>query len=318
MVKTKRIYALCKLCNKQISIEVPADMAKDRDYYPFEYIEIHGEPEHALMIFLDQNLAVRDSIAYSDLRIVKTKGTEYKNLVRMSEIDSLASIYTNPIRLKLFQLLTTSPYTEEDLINKLKESNVFIEEEFHMIMLPLIRTGLIKTKWLQDTFQMGYFLIKDFVVLRIPAKITSLFFKKDERFRGYQSAYFNRVNETLTEFKRNFLLNRESRIQETIKCLKFRSELKYLSVYNLLWTEPLPADDLVEKTTKDVIEQLINWGFIDLIQTKTESYYTLLSDISINKFKPKYMVNLITNQFQSNNITKEIALYHLDYLFEEN
>ena len=47
MTKMKTLYANCKICQKQITLTVPVDLAKGRDFYPFEYIDNHGEPEHA-------------------------------------------------------------------------------------------------------------------------------------------------------------------------------------------------------------------------------------------------------------------------------
>ena len=77
MVKTKKIIADCSACRKKVEIQVPEDIAKNRDYYPFEYIDIHGDPEHALMLFLDQNLSLRDTMVYKDLKIAQQKGKQY-------------------------------------------------------------------------------------------------------------------------------------------------------------------------------------------------------------------------------------------------
>ncbi len=312
----KKLYANCQICKKQITIEVPEDIAKDREYYPFEYIEIHGEPEHALMLFLDQNLAVRDAIAYQDIQIVKKKSSQYKNIVRMSETDAFASIYMEPLRLKIFMLLTEGPQIEENLISQLKKEEGFVEAEFNMLILPLIRTGLVKTKWLQDTFQMCYFLVADFSVLRIVPRITSKIFLEADTFKPYAEIYFKKLNETLLSYKEKILSGKEAQITETHLCLKVRSTLKYLKILNLLRDTPQPLEELLEVSDKDTINELINKGFVVEIPMKPEPVYALLTDILIKKFTPKYLTNSIAEKFNSNAITREMALAHLDFLYD--
>ena len=318
MAKMKRLYAVCKICNKQLTIEVSEDIAKDREYYPFEYIDIHGDPEHALMLFLDQNLAVREAIAYRDLNIVKQKGKQYKDLIRMSEVDSFASIYTDPIRLQLFMRLTEGPQTEDDLIEILSKNEGFIEDEFNMILLPLIKLGLVKTSWLQESFQMGYFLIKDFMVLKTPTKLTSNLFSKDARFKPYGEIFLKSLNESFANYAQRFLAGDTARIKETRLALEVRSQLEFLRIYNLLWNGPRTFEEL-ELTGEDDIkhlQELIERGVITEIKTKTDIYYALLTDIIIRKFTPKYLINAITQKLENKEITREMALNHLDFLFE--
>ncbi|NVM53175.1 MAG: winged helix-turn-helix transcriptional regulator [Candidatus Helarchaeota archaeon] len=316
MAKMKKLYVVCKLCNKQLTIEVSEDIAKDRDYYPFEYIDIHGDPEHALMLFLDQNLAVREAIAYRDLRIVKQKGNQYKNLIRMSEIDSFESIYTDPVRLQLFMRLTEGPQTEDDLIEMLTKNEGFIEAEFNMVMLPLIKTGLVKTSWLQDSFQMVYFLIKDFMVLRTPTKLTTDLFLHDDRFKSDSGMFFISLNESLANHKQRVLSGKDARIEETRHCLEVRCQLKYFRIFNLLWNGPRTFEELKSEVDRKHLQELIEMGFVAEIKTKTDTYYALLTDIKIKKFTPKYLINDIAQKLEKNEITREMALNHLDFLFE--
>ncbi len=73
MVEEKTIFADCSVCKKRIEIKVPVHLAEDREYYPFEFINIHGNPEHALMLFIDKNLTIRDTMVYEDLHILKER-----------------------------------------------------------------------------------------------------------------------------------------------------------------------------------------------------------------------------------------------------
>src|SRR5512137_1290870 len=112
MEKMKRVVDFCQLCNSTIQVSVPADLAQTKEFFPFPYIDIHGKPEHALMMFLDANLSVRASTAYKDLKIAKEKGNEFTALNKMTETEAFLSIYTNPTRLQLFSLLLEGPSTE--------------------------------------------------------------------------------------------------------------------------------------------------------------------------------------------------------------
>ncbi|MFX0102013.1 MAG: hypothetical protein ACFFCS_20780, partial [Candidatus Hodarchaeota archaeon] len=158
MAKTKRIMAECTACDKMVAVNVPADAAEGKDYYPFEYIDIHGDPEHALMLFLDRNLNLRDSMVYTNLRIAKEKGKEFQKLTRMTENEALAAIYEDPLRLKVFLLLTEGPKKTDDIIDALKKEKDFKESDFNFLILPLIKIGMVKSSWLKETFSECYFL----------------------------------------------------------------------------------------------------------------------------------------------------------------
>jgi hypothetical protein len=293
---------------------VPEDLAKNRKYYPFEYIDIHGDPEHALMLFLDQNLALRDTVAYSDLRIVSKRKSEYESVLKMSELDSLAAIYRDPLRYQLFKRLTEGPCTEEELIEDLKKNEGFVEEDLNMLMLPLIRIGLVKTGWLQTTFQMGYFLVRDFCVLRTPAKVVMRIFKEVEEYKPFKDLYFQRTKEVLAKYKTDYLSNPNNQTQETRLCLDIRSQLKYLTIYNALWGGPVSKDELSPELDQTALKELIEKEFITEIKTKSDTFYALTTNIKVKKFIPKYLINQIAQKLEKNEISQEMALQHINYL----
>ena len=268
------------------------------------------------MLFLDQNLSVRDAIAYQDLQIVKAKGKQYQTLTKMSETDLFASIYTDPLRLRIFRELASGPQVEEDLIELLKQNPDFIEEEFNLIMLPLIRTGLVKTKWLQDTFQMCYFLVQDFIVYRSPSVIIKNIFLKEDNFKPYSDVYFEKLNAALLNYKKRLTSGVDAQIEEFRLCLEIRSQLKYLNIFNPLRDGPQTLEELSDVADIQLLEELIEKGFITEIMTKSETYYTLLTDIRIKKFTPKYLTDIIAQQINTTQISREMALDHLDFLFD--
>lgn len=316
MVKTKKLSANCSVCKRIVEIEVPDDLAKGREFYPFEYIHIHGEPEHALMLFLDQNLAVRDAIAYKDLTVAQKKGKQYQELLKMSEIDAFASIFDDPLRLELFTLLTQGPQLEVELIEKLKKMSGFQNEEFNLLMLPLIRTELVKSNWLKESFQLCYFLIKDFSVFRTPSKYVSGIIAKDPKFKSYSEYYFKQLNEALLQYKREFMSSKEAQQGNIRRCLEMRSKFEYLNVLNELNNGPMTAEEISKIADKGVLQELIEKKFIMELKTKSETYYVLLNSIKIKKFPPKYLVEILAKKVNNKEITPEMALTHLNLLFD--
>jgi len=53
------IYTFCDKCQAYITIELPADILRKQSVYPFPYTFVHGDPPHALTIYLDQDLVER-------------------------------------------------------------------------------------------------------------------------------------------------------------------------------------------------------------------------------------------------------------------
>jgi len=310
----KIVSANCKICKKQVLVEVSEDLAKNRETYPFEYIDIHGTPEHVLMLFLDQNLAVRDTIAYKDVNLLKQKGKAFQEIRRMSEIDMYASIYSNPLRLQLFLALTEGPKTEDQLMELLKQNREFKEDEFERLILPLLRIGLIKTKLLQNTLEMCYFLIQDFMIIRIEPKRTFKIFLEDPKFKPFSPLFFQKVNDAFLKYQTRVSSGRDALIEETRLHLEFRSTLKYFKLLNELSEGPKTSQELLSIGTDEVINYLIEKEFITELKTKTEKYYALLSELKIKKFTPKYLTSLITQKLIAKEIDSEMALSHLEFL----
>jgi len=316
MGNIKRIYARCSVCQKQLTLEVPIDIAKDREFYPFEYINIHGSPEHALMLFLDQNLAVRDAIAYTDLSIVKKKGRQFETLIRMSEIDSQASIYSDPLRLKLYLKLTQGPQLEEDLLDYLKQFPNFVEGEFNMLILPLIKTGLVRNLWLKESFGVCYFLEKDFSIFRMPAKKTIEIFSEDSKFKPFRESYLKTMNQNLLKYKQRFSSGSDAQIAETQICFEMRTKLEYLKLFNLLRTGPQPLNTLLKDANEYNLKEMEKNGFIMYVTIKSEPYVALLADFLVKKFLPKYLIEILAQKLEKKEIPREIAATQLQLLFE--
>ena len=182
-------------------------------------------------------------------------------------------------------------------------------------MLPLIRTELVKTNWLKESFQLCYFLIKDFPVFRTASKFISGLISTDSKFKPYSELYFKELNDALLQYKQEFLSSKDVQQEDIRLCLEMRSKLKYLNVLNELNNSPLTAEEISKIVDKEVLQELIEKKFIMELKTKIETYYVLLNTIKIKKFSQKYFVEILAKKVNNKEITAEMALTHLNLLF---
>ena len=183
-------------------------------------------------------------------------------------------------------------------------------------MLPLIKTELVKTSWLKESFQVCYFLVKDFTVLRVPSKIISKIMANDSKFKQFNGAYLKKLNETLYAFRETFLSGKTAQQNEARLCLKVRSTLKTMELLFELAKGPQTLDSLSELEEFDDLKDLIEKGFVMELNIKGTPYYILLTEIKIKKFTPKYLVNAVATKLENEEITNEIALKHLELLYD--
>jgi hypothetical protein len=50
---------ICPVCKERRTITVKKEITKNMERYPFEYLDIHGDPPHGLTLYIDKNWAVR-------------------------------------------------------------------------------------------------------------------------------------------------------------------------------------------------------------------------------------------------------------------
>ena len=318
MVKNKKVQVFCSACGKNLYLEVPYNLADNREYYPFEYIHIHGDPQHALMMFFDAHLAIRDAIAYNDIVFAKKHKTEFNNLVRMSENEALLSIYSDPLRFKLYKLLIQGPMTEDGLIDALEAETDFKVQNFNTLILPLIKTGLVRAKWISVTFFECYFLIKDFIAIRIPFK-NQLGENKDYGLnQSSYDIYAKRKTEFFTKYSKTLLSNKDALIEESKNCLEILTNTDYLRIIRSMRLGTRTLDELLEFVELKPIQDLVYKNIIFEHKVKMKIFYTLLCDIMVLKFTPKYMLNIITQKYKNKAISFEMANMHLDLLYENN
>ncbi len=316
MPKTKKIRVECSICKATLTLELPMNITENRDYYPFEYIHIHGEPEHAIMIFLDKNLAVRDSMVYKDLNTARKTAKEIKTLLRSSQEELLASIYNDPLRIKILELLRNGPLTEDALVEALNHEPKFEEQMFNYLMLPFLKLHLIQSSWLNETFFEGYFLIKDFVVFRKPSEENIKFLTENKLLAKLKELYVPFVQNYYQEYYKLYLLNNDAKLKDIQICLNILSDLNSDRVIRQLKKGPITRNEIFDLAPLNVIDQLLKNNIIMKINVKIDEYYILLGEIVVKYFTPEYLLKTIENKYKQKEISYEMASKHLDLLYE--
>lgn len=315
MVRTKKIVVNCSACNSNIELKIPINVAQNREYYPFEYIDIHGSPQHALMLFLDKHLTVRDTVVYTDLSVARSHAKEFTHLVQMSENEALGTIYSDPLRLKILNTLTDGPIIEDDLIEILKQEKNFRIQDFKTLMIPFIKTGLIATSWLHNTFFECYFLVKDFLVTRIPPKSIINIISILNKIELTSNYYFRKLESVFQEYQHNYIEDLNMRIKEIQFCFKLLNDKNYIRVMDMLRKDILRKNKISRSSDKKILQELISQNFVDEIEVRGKNHYALLCDITINKFTPRYLLTTISEKLKNQDISQEMAIKHLDLLY---
>jgi len=312
----KKITVNCEICEKKISVEIDPSIVKEKDYFPFEYIHIHGKPEHAVMLFIDKNLVCRDTVVYRDLAIAKKQKEEFKSLVRMSELDTLMSIYSDPIRLRVFDLLRREPMLEEDLIEALKEDPSFAEQNFNMLMLPFEKTGIVKSSWLSDSFSECYFIVRDFVAMRVPSDIAINNVTAAIQDYEFYNQYVESITEMFSNYRKRFMSSEANRVKEILDCFNILKDQKKMAAIKSLQARPKELKELKGVATKSYLNSLIRDGLVTELKYKKRAFYALMCDVKVRIFAPRYIVSNLINGLKEKSISRDIAMKHFNLLYE--
>ncbi len=313
----KKIVTTCPLCkNKEVVIEVHKDLGKYQDYYPFEYAHVHGDPPHVLMLYLDKSLNIRAQIACKYVNVANSPQKELLYLAYMSENETLASIYLEPLRLHILNILTEGPIVENLIIKLLSEEADFNIHEFTALILPFFKAGLIKTSWCTKKQDQCYYLIKDFMALKISSEKTLEAMEYETKFRTISKEYLAKHDAIFSSYIKKFFSDQTTRIKEIQECLKILQNEQYERIINKLRQGPIKLEKLLgiglEEQLKDLIEKEIIFEF----NIEEIHYLCLLCDIIIKKFTPEYLISKIPQKLENKEITFKMAKRHLEFLFE--
>ncbi len=73
--ESPEIYAFCTICKQNVPLEVTKDDIEKAKTGLISVLSVHGDPQHAILVYLDKNL--------------KARGIEYPSLLQVKESDSI-------------------------------------------------------------------------------------------------------------------------------------------------------------------------------------------------------------------------------------
>lgn len=75
MRKYYRYEVKCPICGEKQKVGVEFGLLQDVKNFPFSHIYLHGEPLHALVVYLDKQFQVRGAEACASIDIKKESNT---------------------------------------------------------------------------------------------------------------------------------------------------------------------------------------------------------------------------------------------------
>ena len=81
IVRPLRLESTCDICHQVFKVQVSAAEMVDAKRYPFAHLILHGNPIHALVVYVDKQGAVRGSESSQSIQIDRTSAT-FQELVK--------------------------------------------------------------------------------------------------------------------------------------------------------------------------------------------------------------------------------------------
>ena len=81
IVQSLRLESTCEICHQSFKVHVSAVELANARRYPFAHLILHGNPIHALVVYVDKHGSVRGSESSQSIQIDRTSAT-FQELVK--------------------------------------------------------------------------------------------------------------------------------------------------------------------------------------------------------------------------------------------
>jgi hypothetical protein len=79
--KSGKLATLCPICKNKIAFGVEKSLFADATQFPFAHVVLHGNPLHAMIVYLDANFSVRGVEQSNSIEVIKDQET-FSQLIR--------------------------------------------------------------------------------------------------------------------------------------------------------------------------------------------------------------------------------------------
>jgi hypothetical protein len=84
--RTTQIAATCPVCNQKMKINMDHRIFNEATLFPITHVVLHGNPLHALIVYLDANFRVRGEEGCSSIEVARNSDA----------FSQLVKIWSNP------------------------------------------------------------------------------------------------------------------------------------------------------------------------------------------------------------------------------
>ncbi len=230
------------------------------------------------------------------------------------EEQKLAITYEEEIKRMIINRLR-----DEGVVSK-SELGVWLRDKYKQgfvdldsILIELVKQEIIREASVKGMPSELLFFTNDIIMMRIPPG--NLIENPSERGLPEQLS-----NDYIIECKKFFQNYRPSE-EDNLKIINILSDPEVYETIRLLRTAIVTRNELEKLKKKgvdnisDVLKKLWNNQMIQVFQDKhNNEYYTLLSDFYINKIFPKYILNIIKNEYEQKSKADKVLVEYLTVL----
>jgi hypothetical protein len=248
-------------------------------------------------------------------QLVKSYG-RLSDYVRLTDEQRLALIILDPTRKLIFKKLSETSLSKIELQEWLEQELQTQIADMDLLLVPLIRTNLIKKAVVEGITGDCLFLIRDmFVTLAPPERIVTKILKGE--IKG-EMAEASRIE--MTNFFKEYKMSDDA----TANVAEILSDMDNYDIISRLRNDIIDKEELAKQTKKPVgeIEKLIKklkkLGVVEEMKDMEGHIVCVLkADPQISLFFPEYMVDNIRARWSSGEVSKEMAVKYLQLLREE-
>jgi len=238
-------------------------------------------------------------------KITRTISEAFNTIKNYSKIEGedLINFFQEKIKYTILQILRNGVISKAELAETLQQDYGFSTVNIDLLLISFIREKLILKKSVSGSKEC-YFLIKDLSYTRVPPKKVP-----DE---GTEEKLLKKFKKEFVELFSNYNCSQEIENKEIINFLIDRD------VFNLIKTlrkKELTVNESINilSNKEELFEELLEKKFI--FEAKGVVY--LFSDIRFIKFTPYYIIELLLERYQKQEISFDQYLFHLKLLINQ-
>ncbi|WEU40564.1 MAG: hypothetical protein OdinLCB4_001135 [Candidatus Odinarchaeum yellowstonii] len=243
---------------------------------------------------------------------------EYEKITKTPVVETeqrLALIFSDPIRLAILSKLTEGSLTRKELVEWLKEQKNIDIPDLNATLAPFIKTGLVRTSFVEGITDECVFLVKDVFALRSPVKELILKSKKGGFNPSISDSYLQEVERFFSTYKstQEDISNLSSLIIDPDTYYL----LSKLRENPILKKELYANSKLSENRINELVSKLEENHLIRIIpDSNGDEWLCLISHILFVQFFPEYLIDVIRQKWNEGLIDQRQAIRHLELLME--